>query len=145
MKILRKDMHSYQYILAAIDLSPSSKQVAQRAAEVARRYGSKLGLVHVLEHPPLVLEVQGLLDTLKVDAHDSLTTLGAELGFDSASIWVTVGSPKREITRIAHEQAADLIVIGSHGQHGIALLAGSTANGVLHLAPCDVLTVRIED
>lgn len=138
-------MCNYKYILTAVDLSPGSKQVAQRAADLAQHYGSKLGLVHVLEHPPLVLEVQGLLDTLKRDAHDSLTTLGAELGFDSANIWVTVGSPKGEITRIAQEQAADLIVIGSHGQHGIALLTGSTANGVLHLSPCDVLTVRIKN
>lgn len=137
-------MHNYQYILTAVDLSASSKQVAQRAAEVARRYGSKLGLVHVLEHPPLVLEVQGLLGALKQDAHDSLVKLGVELGFNSASIWVAVGSPKREITHIAQDQDVDLIVIGSHGRHGIALLAGSTANGVLHLAPCDVLTVRIK-
>jgi len=34
-------------------------------------------------------------------------------------------------------------VVGSHGRHGLALLLGSTANGVLHGASCDVLAVRV--
>jgi universal stress protein A len=38
---------------------------------------------------------------------------------------------------------ADLIVVGSHGRHGLALLMGSTANGVLHGAKRDVLAVRV--
>ena len=39
----------------------------------------------------------------------------------------------------------DLIVIGSHGRHGLALLLGSTANSVLHHARCDVLAVRLQN
>ncbi|MCP4009678.1 MAG: universal stress protein, partial [Proteobacteria bacterium] len=35
--------------------------------------------------------------------------------------------------------------LGSHGRHGLGLLLGSTANGVLHLAQCDVLAVRVRD
>ena len=54
-------------------------------------------------------------------------------------IWST--SNRNRLT--AHQIAADLIVVGSHGRHGIALLLGSTANGVLHGAPCDVLAVRV--
>jgi universal stress protein A len=45
--------------------------------------------------------------------------------------------------RIAKERGVDLIVVGSHGRHGLQLLLGSTANGVLHLAECDVLAVRV--
>ena len=44
----------------------------------------------------------------------------------------------------ATEQACDLIVVGSHGRHGLALLLGSTANDVLHGAPCDVLAVHLK-
>ena len=43
----------------------------------------------------------------------------------------------------AEEIGADLIVVGSHGRYGLALLMGSTANGVLHGATCDVLAVRV--
>ena len=40
---------------------------------------------------------------------------------------------------------ADLIIVGSHGRHGVRLLLGSTANAILHGAKCDVLAVRIPD
>ncbi len=40
---------------------------------------------------------------------------------------------------------ADLIVLGTHGRHGLGLILGSTANGVLHGASCDVLAVRIDN
>lgn len=56
-----------------------------------------------------------------------------------------MGSPKLEIVRVAEERQVDLIVVGSHGRHGLALLLGSTANGVLHHAKCDVLAVRLAD
>ncbi len=53
------------------------------------------------------------------------------------------GRPETEIHALANQIGADLIVVGSHGRHGLALLLGSTANGVLHGAPCDVLAVRV--
>jgi universal stress protein A len=59
--------------------------------------------------------------------------------------WLELGSPKLEIVRIAEENDVDLIVVGSHGRHGFALLLGSTANGVLHHATCDVLAVRLHN
>jgi universal stress protein A len=46
---------------------------------------------------------------------------------------------------MARQQGVDLIVIGGHGRHGLALLLDSTANAVLHGAPGDVLAVRIRD
>jgi nucleotide-binding universal stress UspA family protein len=55
------------------------------------------------------------------------------------------GSTRREILRLAKELDTNLIVIGSHGREGIQRLLGSTANAVLHGAPCDVLAVRIKD
>jgi universal stress protein A len=50
-----------------------------------------------------------------------------------------------EIHRLARELRCDLVVVGSHGRHGLALLLGSTANDVLHGAQCDVLAVRLQD
>ena len=49
---------------------------------------------------------------------------------------LTYGQPRQEIHRLAEEQGCDLIVVGSHGRHGLALLLGSTAN--------DVLAVRLK-
>jgi universal stress protein A len=58
---------------------------------------------------------------------------------------VVQGNTRREILRVAEENGVDLIVLGSHGRQGIQLLLGSTANAVLHGAPCDVLAVRVKD
>jgi universal stress protein A len=55
------------------------------------------------------------------------------------------GVPKQEIIHIAEQQQVDLIVLGSHGRHGLALLLGSTANAVLHYAKCDVMAIRLQD
>ena len=54
-----------------------------------------------------------------------------------------IGSPGHEIRTYAREVNADLIVVGSHGRHGLGRLLGSTANGVLHGVSCDVLVVRV--
>ncbi|WP_339891630.1 universal stress protein, partial [Neptuniibacter pectenicola] len=58
---------------------------------------------------------------------------------------VATGQTESEIHRIAKELEIDLIIVGSHGRHGIALLLGSTANGILHGATCDVLAIRIKE
>jgi universal stress protein A len=55
-----------------------------------------------------------------------------------------IGKPAAEIKLLAEELKAGLIVIGSHGRHGLGMILGSTANGVLHGASCDVLAVRIK-
>jgi len=46
------------------------------------------------------------------------------------------------VQRFAKEQNVDLIVVGTHGQHGLTALLGSTTEGVAHMAPCDVLVIR---
>jgi universal stress protein A len=65
------------------------------------------------------------------------------LAIDDNNQWLVWGVPKEEITQIAQQENVDLIVVGSHGRHGFALLLGSTANSILHHAHCDVLAVRL--
>jgi universal stress protein A len=62
---------------------------------------------------------------------------------EGANCHLTYGQPRQEIHHFAKENTCDLIVVGSHGRHGLALLLGSTANDVLHGAPCDVLAVHL--
>lgn len=67
----------------------------------------------------------------------------AHSGIPSDRVYLEQGNPATEIKAKAEQIQADLIVIGTHGRHGLGLLLGSTANGVLHGVECDVLTVRI--
>jgi nucleotide-binding universal stress UspA family protein len=54
-----------------------------------------------------------------------------------------VDVPSEEITRLAGELDADLIVIGTHGRRGLSrVLLGSVAEGTVRLASCPVLVVR---
>lgn len=72
-----------------------------------------------------------------------LTGESAQVGEAAARLAAVFGRPESEIHRMAETEAMDLVVIGSHGRHGLGLLLGSTANGALHGANCDVLAVRV--
>jgi universal stress protein A len=54
-----------------------------------------------------------------------------------------MGNTKAEILRVAEEEGADLIVLGSRERHGLAILVNLTEDTVLHAAHCDVLAVRL--
>ncbi len=143
-------MDDYRHILLATDLAPESRHVGDRAVEIAARYGARLSLLHVVDYVPLELSNDMMLaEPVDVDgrlieeARTNLDRLAGELGLDDAQRWVVLGSTGAEIKRTAEEHGVDLIVVGSHGRHGLALLLGSTANAVLHGAPCDVLAVRV--
>lgn len=59
---------------------------------------------------------------------------------------IVCGKPYQEILRVAHTDAADLIVLGVHGHGPIdRMLFGSTAQQVVRQAECAVLTVRTRD
>ena len=83
-------------------------------------------------------------EALLREARELLGELARRLEVEDAEKWViNAPSTKEGILGAARDHGADLIVVGSHGRHGLALLLGSTANAVLHGAPCDVLAVRI--
>ena len=106
---------------------------------------------HVVE--PLSLAYGGDvpmdLTTVQDQLHDTakiqLTRLAATLDVPSERCHLVFGRPETEIQLLAEQIGADLIVVGSHGRHGLALLLGSTSTGVLHGSPCDVLAVRVGD
>ena len=144
-------MSQYTHILAAVDLTEEAQQVARRAAALAQTSNAKLSLVHVVE--PLTFAYGGdipvdlseIQQQLQQQATQQLQELGASINVDEANRHILTGSAVTEIHDIAAELGADLIVVGSHGRKGLALLLGSTANGVLHGARCDVLAVRVPD
>lgn len=146
-------MDSYKHILVAVDFFDKQTPVAERAKDLAERYGAKLSMIHVVDTLPIGDPANDLLAPYEMDltqefiAHGkkNLAELAAALAIPEERSWLETGSPKQEIIRIAEENAVDLIVVGSHGRHGLALLLGSTANGVLHHANCDVLAVRLKN
>lgn len=148
---------SYKNVLVAVDLTEESDQVVNRARHIAETDGAQLSLIHVIkpiEHVyggfgavGLAGDFSSQMATLEQQAvshaQEQMDRIGKHLGVKAERQFVPVGSASREIHRVAKEENIDLIVIGSHGRHGFGLLLGSTANGVLHGASCDVLAVRV--
>ena len=142
-------MSEYTKILVAIDLSEDSSEVAQRASAIAGNSETEVHLIHVIE--PLSFayggdiprDFSGIQDEIHQQASQQLQRFGKANGIDEAHQHIVLGRPEVEIHAMAEDLNADLIVVGSHGRHGLTLLLGSTANGVLHGASCDVLAVRV--
>jgi universal stress protein A len=144
---------AYQHVLFAADFSEDAPRVGERAREIARKYGARLSMIHVVEDVNIGLsggyELLPVLpnlpdEALLREARAALGELAQRHGTGDAEKWVVnAPSTKEGILEVAREHGADLIVVGSHGRHGLALLLGSTANALLHGAPCDVLAVRI--
>ncbi len=143
-------MTGYQHILLAADFQDDSARVAERAKELASRYEARLSLLHVVENMPvepgnelMIPPTANVEQELLNNAERRLRDLATRLDVADGDHEVRVGQTKREIIEHAEDNGVDLIVVGSHSRHGLALLLGSTANAVLHGAPCDVLAVRL--
>lgn len=139
----------YDNALFATALVEHSDEVAQRAVSFTNNTNAKLSVLHVVE--PVMGYGFGTIGSdaieagLESKALKQLTDLANEAGISEESLSVKEGSPKSLILETAHEYAADLIIIASHGKHGVAHLLGSTAITIVHSAKCDVLTVRVKD
>ncbi|MEX0730416.1 MAG: universal stress protein [Aquisalimonadaceae bacterium] len=143
-------MTTYQKILLCVDFSEDAHQVAMRARDLADRYNAELRLIHVVEHVPVDAASEfmappqvEMYDELLASAEQQLHRMAERLGVSRDHCCVATGYTKQEIISHADDVGSDLIVVGSHGRHGLALLLGSTANALLHGAACDVLAVRV--
>ena len=142
-------MSDYAKILVAVDLSEDSGNIVQRARAVASSAAAQLHIIHVIEPlsfaygGDIPMDFSGIQDEIYQQASQQLQRFAENSSIDEAHRHIVMGRPEVEIHAQAEELEADLIVVGSHGRHGLALLMGSTANGVLHGAKRDVLAVRV--
>jgi len=146
-------MEGYRNILCAIDFSPYSESAVERAAVLARDTGAQLTMLHVVEFFPEDRSNEQIAPEDTDPAQYRMSRARAELAEQAQrlgeieaaqEVVVSEHSAKHEIVRFAEERKMDLIVVASHGLQSIsALLLGSTADGVLHTATCDVLLVRV--
>lgn len=146
-------MTDYRNILVAVDLSEESGAILERARALASPE-TTVHLVYVQEpmeavymgvvpYGPVFVGMDQVEDRLQAELKGKLGEWAAKAGIDEANTHFLTGAPAREIHRFSEENGVDLIVLGTHGQKGVQLLLGSTANSVLHGAGCDVLAVRM--
>jgi nucleotide-binding universal stress UspA family protein len=139
-------------ILHPTDFSECAAQAQATAIDLARTLGAEIVLLQVLVETPLYGEtilnmpkVRSVYDAQRKWAEETLEARAADLRQRGmkASYRVQVGVPFEEIVKVAGEERADMIVMGTHGRSGLnRALLGSVAERVIRLAPCPVLTVR---
>ena len=138
----------YKNILFATDFSDESAIAEKKAAELAQLNSAELTVLYVIDFYPSV-QLEGALGALpdieeavNKNAQAQMDKCAERIGIEVKS-HIAHGVPKLVINEYAKDIDADLIVMGSHGRHGLGLLLGSTTTGVLHGAQIDVLAVRV--
>ena len=146
-------MSGYSKIVVAIDLSSESSPIIVKARDVAS-VGAEIHLIYVQEpmdsvylgvvpYGPVFVGMDQVEGRLRDELKDKLKALGKQYDVPESCQHFLSGTPAREIHRFAEANDVRLIVLGTHGQKGVQLLLGATANSVLHGASCDVLAVRV--
>ena len=138
-------------ILFPTDFGAGVNEAAPYVADLARRYGAKVFVMHVLYD--LTADAWGYGTHFDTDAMYAEMKSGAQTELDAlvekylsnidTETVLELGTPYEDIIWFAQEKKVDLIVIGSHGRKGLGrVLFGSTAMRVVKNAPCAVLTIR---
>ncbi len=138
-------------IVCGYDGSDHALKSALMAAEMAKKFGSRLMLLYVVEPyaPPVDLPGISFVDWIEPHRKAALRLVAEAANRVSAQTGVTpetevrVGGAANELTHLAQEQQADLIVVGSRGLGAVKrLLLGSVADRVVHQAVAPVLVVH---
>jgi nucleotide-binding universal stress UspA family protein len=148
-------MKDFKKILFATDFSDISGYAFDYAASLAKKFNSRLIIMHVINEP---VDLRGFyVPHISFDTIEREIAMSAEKmmdkfcdqnlsNYDNFEKYTVSGIPYEEILKKADVEKVDLIVLGTHGRAGIDhFLFGSTAERVVRKAACPVLTVRPEE
>lgn len=135
-------------MLLAVDLRVAHDAFTiSRAVEISKKFKAKLHIIHVME--PIygygAIEGQALIEMENNILHDARKTFHDLVsGYDISSdqLIIKTGSPKAVVIEQAKELKVDLIIVGAHHKSGLNIFLGSTANGIINQAHCDVWVIR---
>jgi universal stress protein A len=145
-------MTTYRHILLATDCADAGSSACRQTATLAGNLGAEVSLLKVLEHlpqdvpnEPVPPEDVDKIEWFTSRALEELQQYAESSGIpaDRANVVVTADSPEQEIIRFIESNDVDLVVVGAHERHGLALFQGRTADNLIHNAPCDVLVVHL--
>lgn len=143
-----------QTILVATDFGETSITALAYGRALARAFGARLHILHVVEPISLDNATFGTFVSPVVDVETELERSAREAlrkivtDDDRRELNVVVAlrvldTPAHAIVEYSRDQRIDLIIVGTHGRQGLShVLMGSVAERVVRLAPCPVLSVR---
>ncbi|MEO7523707.1 MAG: universal stress protein [Ferruginibacter sp.] len=148
-------------VLIALDYNPSAQKVAESGYEYAKAIGAKVALVHIITSPEYyaveyspIMGYKGfysensniMMDEVNTEANNFLASSADHLGDTNIETYTLEGDTTERILEFGKEWGADLIVMGSHRQHGITrLLTEDIAVHVLKHSNIALLTIPTND
>lgn len=141
---------NYKSILVAVDLNEANDELLLRKAlSLAKLEQAPIYLVHAVE--PLdpygtasaYYALGDIEATIAAEHTETIQALAKGFNINLSMIYIATGAISTVINNLAKKLQADLIVVGSHGRHGLRLLLGSHTDSIIHHSPCDVLAVQL--
>jgi nucleotide-binding universal stress UspA family protein len=136
----------FKTVLVGADDSNTAREAVLVAAEIAQIHGGTLHIVTAYD--PKSVRVEELPEEFRYSPLASpadmllasLSKIVEEQGLKPV-VHAATGHPAEAIVRVAHNEKADLVVVGNKGMKGVRRVLGSVPNSVAHDAPCSVLIV----
>jgi nucleotide-binding universal stress UspA family protein len=142
-------MALFQHILVPVDFGDAMRPGLDLAVALARSFDARITLVHAFDASPFTsmdplsgqIDIEPLLTSAETELKGALVKLRAEWPKSEAVLRRAAACDA--VLEVAKERHCDLIVVGTHGRHGVArLLLGSVAEKIVRLSPVPVLTVH---
>lgn len=142
-------MAPFRHILVPVDFGAASEQAIEIALTIGGRFDALVTLLHVSWMPPYYYSAyaEGLafpVEEMETKGRAMLekTYVKAAERYARVEKMLLPGDPFEKILEAAKTAGADLIVMGTHGRHGVArVVIGSVAEKVVRHSPIPVLTV----
>ncbi|MFG0335381.1 MAG: universal stress protein [Maioricimonas sp. JB049] len=136
-------------VVVPIDFSASSPEAVQTAIDLVDDRAN-VRVLHVLIPLEIVspgMAFGGMTDNGREEhALKYAEQYMQEHGFEGVDFEVRIGHPGEVVAQYSEARDADLIVIPSHGYHGLKrFVLGSVAEYVIEHADCPVLVLRRTD
>lgn len=144
---------NFKHILCPVDFTDISRKNLRRAIELAKQFGARLTVIHVVSKAPWMVppvptvpvnmdQYQQELISSSRSALEEL--IAAEVPEDlQAEMLLETGDPSQVITNVAEEKGADLIVMASREDSALnRFIFGSVAEKVIRSASCPVLVLK---
>ncbi len=135
-------------IVCTTDFSDFSNRAIPFGVALAKEFGAKLYLCHVIDLSSVAMYGEGFSDPLMLEtkitdyAHEHLQDLIGDTDITWESL-TSVGHTADEIAHIAKEKGADLVVSATHGRSGLKrLILGSVTERLMRTLPCPMYIVR---
>lgn len=145
-------MNAFHRILVATDFTDASAPAVEKGLELAKDNHSELMIAYACERPNMS-QAEAIAPAVYDEWKENLRTQAEERirplvedairqGVDAKAL-VLEGDPEKAIPEAARDEAADLVVMGTHARHGLSrFFQGSVAAHVITASPCPVLTVH---